>query len=171
MFDRCRYGLFIIALLPFALLPVAAQTAVQDTRLRIRVSLSKELGPGGALGRLLVLMTDAPQPQQTFCVGFVPGSTWIAAMEITHLAAGAAIEFDSDANAYPLPFSQAKLGTYQVMALLDVDHSYAYNGEGDLKSEVVKLETLNPADAKPIELTLSRVNPTPSSWLSFRVRG
>src|SRR5262249_35544042 len=92
---------------------------------------------------------------------FVPGSTWIAAMEITHLAPGGTIEFDPDLKSYPRPFSQAKLGTYQVMALLDPNHSYAYNGEGegDLKSEVLKLENLNPADAKPVELSLSLVTP------------
>lgn len=146
-------------------LPIWAQDAQPKPKLKIRISLSKELAPGGASGRLLVLMTDASQPQQTVRVGFVPGSTWIAAMEVTHLAAGAVIEFDPDANAYPRPFSQAKPGSYQVMALLDANHSYAYNGEGegDLKSEVVKLENLNSPDAKqdakPIELTLSRVNP------------
>ena len=47
------------------------------------------------------------------------------------------------------------------MALLDPDHSYAYHGEdeGDLTSAVVKVENLNPADAKPIELTLTRSAP------------
>lgn len=158
-----RSLLFIVCLLLF--LPVWAQDAQPDAKLKVRITLSKELAPGGASGRLLLLMTDAPQPQQTVRVGFVPGSTWIAAMEVTHLAAGAGVEFDPDQNAYPRPFSQARPGTYQVMALLDANHSYAYNGEGegDLKSEVVKLEKLNPADAKQdarlIELTLSRANP------------
>lgn len=152
--------LFVLCFL-FLSLPTVAQETAGAARLRFRVSLSKELAPSGASGRLLVLMTDSPQPQQTVRVGFVPGSTWIAAMEITHLAAGGSVEFDPDQTAYPHPFSQAKPGSYQVMALLDLDHSYAYNGEGegDLKSEVVKLENLNPADAKPAELTLSRVNP------------
>ncbi len=147
--------LLLVACLLFAGSSVTAQNAA---RLRFRVTLSKEVAPNGTSGRLLVLMTDSPQPQQMVRVGFVPGSTWIAAMEITNLAAGATIEFDPDANAYPKPFSQAKPGTYQVMALLDVNHSYAYNGEGegDLVSAVVKVENLNPADAKPVELTLTR---------------
>ena len=52
-----------------------------------------------------------------------------------------------------------------MMALLDPDHSYAYHGEdeGDLTSAVVKVENLNPADAKPIELTLTRSTPRASN--------
>jgi len=157
---RIWLSLFVVVLLFFGL-PAAAQDAARTGKLRFRVSLSKEIAPAGASGRLLVLMTDSPQPQQMIRVGFVPGSTWIAAMEITHLSPGSTIEFDPDQNAYPRPFSQAKPGTYQVMALLDVNHSYAYNGEGegDLASVVVKVENLNPADAKPVELSLTRVLP------------
>lgn len=150
---------FVFCLLSLSA-PVVAQNSA-SAKLRFRVSLSKEIAPAGGSGRLLVLMTDSAQPQQTVTVGFIPGSTWIAALEVAHLAPGATIEFDPDAKAYPRPFSQANPGTYQVMALLDVNHSYAYNGEGegDLMSQVVKLENLNPAAAKPVELTLSRLAP------------
>ncbi|MGE0886377.1 MAG: alpha/beta hydrolase [Blastocatellales bacterium] len=154
-----------LVLVVFALLivPVVALAQGDGTKSKLifRVSLAKEIAAEGASGRLLVLMTNSAQPQQTIRAGFVPGSTWIAAMEMTYLAAGATIEFDPDLNAYPNPFSEAQPGNYQVMALLDQNHSYAYNGEGegDLKSEVVRLENLNPGDAKPVELTLTRINP------------
>src|SRR5258706_3371593 len=110
--------LLLIVCLLFAGSSVTAQN---NARLHFRITLSKEVAPNGTSGRLLVLMTDSPQPQQMVRVGFVPGSTWVAAMEITNLAVGATIEFDPDANAYPRSFSQAKPGTYQVMALLDVN--------------------------------------------------
>lgn len=153
-----RNLLFVLCLL-FVNLPALAQEP--KARLKFRITLSKEVAPNGASGRLLVLMTDSPQPQQTIRVGFVPGSTWVAAVEVEHLAAGGVLEFDPDAIAYPRSFSQAKPGNYQVMALLDVNHSYARNGEGegDLVSAVVKIESLNPADAKPVELALTRVLP------------
>src|SRR5262245_37833016 len=140
----------------------ATRNQEHESPLRFRVTLSKELAPKGASGRLLLLMTGAPREMQTISIGFLPGSTWVAATEIEHFVPGATVEFNPDLRAYPRPFSQAKPGTYQVMALLDLDHSYAYHGEdeGDLTSAVVKVETLNPADAKPIELTLTRSTPT-----------
>src|SRR5262249_48717190 len=112
-------------------------------------------------GRLFVLMTDSSQPVDTINTGFVPGSTWIAAMEIEHIEPGGTIEFDPDRQAYPKPFSQAKAGTYQVMALLDPNHTYAYHGgdEGDLTSAVANVENTHPANTAPIELMLSRVTP------------
>ncbi|HZS08695.1 MAG TPA: alpha/beta hydrolase [Blastocatellia bacterium] len=106
-------------------------------------------------------MTDSPQPRETLNIGFVPGSTWVAAMEVDHFAPGSTVELDPDRKAYPKPFSQAKPGTYQIMALLDPNHTYSYHGqdEGDLSSAVVKVENLNPAAHAPVELTLSRVTP------------
>src|SRR5262249_19834770 len=46
----------------------------------------------------------------------------------------------------------------QVMALLDLDHSYPYTGQngGDLNSSVVKAQGLNPAHTAPVELTIDR---------------
>src|SRR6266702_3315103 len=131
--------------------PAAPQSRKPKSPLRFRVTLSEQIAPKATSGRLLVLMTDAPQEVQTIRSGFIPGSTWIAATEIEHFAPGAAIELDPDLKAYPKPFSEARPGTYQMMALLDPDHSYAYHGEdgGDLTSAVVKVDHLNTADTQP----------------------
>jgi enterochelin esterase-like enzyme len=139
----------------------ATQNQESKSPLRFRVTLSKEIAPKSASGRLFVLMTSAPNDIDTIEVGFIPGSTWIAAKEIEYFAPGATIEFDPDLKAFPKPFSQARPGTYQVMALLDPNHTYAYHGEdeGDLTSVVVKVENLDPANAKPIELRLTRSTP------------
>ena len=150
------------------LLFISSSTATQNQEhkspLRFRVTLSKEIAPKATSGRLLVLMTGAPQEMQTIRIGFIPGSTWVAATEVEHFAPGATIELNPDLKAFPKPFSQAKPGTYQVMALLDPNHTYAYHGEdeGDLTSAVVKVESLNPADAKPVELTITRATPARS---------
>lgn len=155
-----KLSLLVLCLALVALSGAAAQDAASRP-LRFRITLSKDVAPQGAAGRLFVLMTDSPQPREMLTTGFVPGATYIAAMEVEHIAAGGTVAFDPDTTAYPRPFSQAKPGTYQIMALLDPNHSYAYHGgdEGDLTSAVVKVENLNPANASPIELTLSRVTP------------
>src|SRR5262245_3176724 len=157
-------GFVFSALCAILLYSSSAATRNQEHKspLRFRVTLSKGIAPKAASGRLFVLMTSAPQEMRTINVGFIPGSTWIAAMEVEYLAPDATIEFDPDLKAYPKPFSQARPGTYQVMALLDPNHTYAYHeeDEGDLTSAVVKVENLNPADARPIELTLARLTPT-----------
>src|SRR5262245_56078401 len=154
----CLYAL--CALLLFS---SSASTRNQDHKspLRFRVTLSKDIAPKAASGRLLVLMTGAPQEMQTIRIGFVPGSTWIAAAEIGHFAPGGTIALNPDSHAYPKRFAQARPGTDQVMALLDPNHTYAYHGEdeGDLTSAVVKVENLNPAEARPVELTLTRSTP------------
>jgi len=158
-----RPGLLLSTLCAFLLFsaPAATQNQEHKAPLRFRVTLSKEIATKATSGRLFVLMTSAPEEMQTISIGFIPGSAWIAAMEIEYFAPGATIEFDPDLNAYPKPFSQAKPGTYQVMALLDRYHTYAYHGEdeGDLTSAVTQVENLNPMESKPIELTLTRATP------------
>src|SRR5262249_33111570 len=158
-----RPGLLLSTLFAFLIFsaPAAKQNHEHKSTLRFRVTLSKEIAPKATSGRLFVLMTGAPQEMQTIRIGFVSGSTWIAAAEVGHFAPGVTIELNPDANAYPKPFSQARPGTYQVMALLDPNHTYAYHGQddGDLTSAVVKVENLNPAEAGPVELTLTRSTP------------
>jgi S-formylglutathione hydrolase FrmB len=129
--------------------------------LHFRITLAKEIAPDGVSGRLLVLMTDSVQQRDSLDAGFAPGSTWMAAMEVEHLVPGGSIVLDPSRIAFPGPLSQAKPGSYQVMALLDPNHSYAYHGqdEGDFSSQVIRIENLNPADSKPVELTLSRITP------------
>jgi enterochelin esterase-like enzyme len=151
---------FVLCLLLLDGATIAAQTLpAHRAQLRFRITLAKEVAPQATSGRLFVLMTDAQQPRENLSAGFVPGATWLAAMEVDSIAPGQTIEFDPDVKAYPRPFSQAAPGTYQVMALLDPNHSYAYHGQdaGDLFSSVIKVENLNPADTAPIELNLNRV--------------
>jgi S-formylglutathione hydrolase FrmB len=130
-------------------------------RLSFRITLDEELAPTGASGRLLVFMSSAEKPKKSLGTGFIPGGTWLAAVELTDLGAGETLVFDPDALAYPEPFSAAAPGNYQVMALLDVDHSYAYSGEGpgDLKSGVLAVANLDPAATAPVDLKLSKANP------------
>jgi hypothetical protein len=158
-----RLSFAFSALWAFLLVSTSIATQNQELKspLRFRVTLSKEIGPKVTSGRLFVLMTGAPEEMRTIRVGFIPGSTWIAAVEVEHFTPGATIEFNPDLKAFPKPFSQAKPGTYQVMALLDPNHTYAYHGEdeGDLTSAVLKIEKFNPAESGAVELALTRSTP------------
>ena len=106
-------------------------------------------------------MSSAAEKSERLGNGFVPGATWMAAAEVTHLDEGATLTFDPDVTAYPKPFSAAKPGTYHFMALLDPDHSYPYTNQngGDLYGPVITVRDLDPAHAAPVELALDKVTP------------
>jgi pimeloyl-ACP methyl ester carboxylesterase len=126
--------------------------------LRFRITLSRDIAPRGASGRLFVFMSTAEEKQEMLRTDFVPGATGLAAMEIEYLAPGESITFDPDVKAYPQPFSRLKPGRYQFMAHLDPDHSLPYTGpnEGDLWGPVVFFEYINPACTREVFLALNR---------------
>ena len=146
---------------PVLLLYLAFALVSPAAPLRFRITLSESASSKPVSGRLLVLMSDEPQKQDRLRVGFVPGATWIAAMEAGEIAPGVTVEFDADRKAYPEPFSQAKPGKYQFMAVLDPNHSFARAAQdaGDLFSDVVQVESLDPSDAEPVSLVLTKVTP------------
>jgi hypothetical protein len=129
--------------------------------LRFEITLDPAVAPQGSSGRMIVFLTDASKPRERLSGGFIPGETWMAAMEYEHIGPGAAVMFDADVMAYPKPFSQAARGDYEVMALLDPDHSYALTAQsgGDLYSAVATLRDFNPANAAPVKLTLDKITP------------
>ena len=171
---RFRFFLFALCFVLLTSLLLAGQSESRSGPLRFRITLAKEATAKATAGRLLVFMTDSPQERQSLSTGFVPGSTWLAAMEIENLAPGQTIEFDPDIKAFPKPFSQAKPGAYQFMALLDPNHTYAYHGQdkGDIAGPVIKVENLDPANTKPVELALNRRlegRPKPSDTESVKL--
>src|SRR6266849_7475489 len=93
--------------------------------LRFEITLDASVAPHGSSGRMIVFLADASKTRDRLSGGFVPGETWMAAMEFDHIGPGATVMFDPDVKAYPKPFSQASPGDFEFMALLDPDHSYA----------------------------------------------
>jgi S-formylglutathione hydrolase FrmB len=139
---------------------------------RFRIALSPLLADRPVAGRLFVLMEEGEGDQPALSTGFLPGPTWLAAMEVPRLAPGQAFEFDADRLAYPRPFSQAPPGRRRCMALLDPDHSYPYTGrnDGDLYGPVVGMP--DPDPAAPVTLLLSRrVEPPAALGDTAFVRG
>ena len=127
-----------------------------DAPLRFQITLPKTLTRAEAGGRLFVLMARTKPKDGILRVGFIPGETWLAAAEVRNLTPGGTVSFDPDTLAYPKPFSQAGLGTWYCMALLDQDHNYAYHDQ-DADDYYGPLVTLTDADrAQPVALVLDR---------------
>ena len=151
-----------VALLTFLFFS-SSLLAQNQGRLLFRVSLDPGLSKAAVAGRLIVFMTSDPKPQETLRPGIVPGGPpvmWFAAREVEDLAPGKPVDLDPDEIAYPQPLSQAPPGNYQIMALLDTDHTAAYNFFGafsskDLRSTVIEVKGLNPKQSAPVELTLT----------------
>lgn len=141
---------------------VLAVCLAQAQPLRLRVTLAPEAASAPVSGRMLVFMTDEAEPRETLSGSFFPGRGWVAALEFESIAPGETVEFDPDVRATPRAFSKAPRRSYQIMALLDRNHSYPYTGQagGDLYGPVVRVADLDPAHvAAPIALTISKREP------------
>src|ERR1022692_3073510 len=105
-----------------------AQTGDQ---LHFRVKLASELGNTPRSGRLLIFLSSSPDSEKELhpALGLKSHSVWIVAREVENLVPGATVEVYGNESSYPAPFSQVPVGDYQAMALLDVDHHYAYNSD------------------------------------------
>jgi S-formylglutathione hydrolase FrmB len=142
----------------FVVLLLATAAAPAGDPLRFRIVVDPGVTSGTLSGRLFVILSNKQEKADRLSTGFSPGATWLAAMEVDGLKPGEAFVFNPDLKAYPRPFSAAAKGTYQFMALLDPDHTYAYHGqdEGDLYGPVVQVADLNPADTAPVQLVLNK---------------
>jgi S-formylglutathione hydrolase FrmB len=108
----------------------------------IEVSLAADLGPDQS-GRVIVFAKPLkPGATAEDEIDFDVASAemqWIAAREISGLNAGERTTIDADTGGYPGPLSSLAPGSYELQAVLDRNHDYAYGGRsaGDLVSSVV----------------------------------
>jgi len=152
--------LIFCCLLSLAVLTATGHSQAPESScsLKFRIKLGDAVAQTPVGGRLLVFMTTSKEERKVLGIEFIAGDTWVSAMEVESIGPGQALEFDPDVKAYPKPFSRAPAGDYQIMALLDPDHSYPYGGqdEGDLYSAVVKVNGLNPARTAPVDLVIDQ---------------
>lgn len=128
--------------------------AVSAQTVHFKINVDQANGEKPLSGRLLIFMTKNPQPLEMIEPDFTnPDAVYISGTEITNLKAGKPVEINPDELAFPQKFSNAPAGEYQLMALLDTNHSYTYDGAGagDIYSKVVKVSM----PAGVAELTLS----------------
>jgi S-formylglutathione hydrolase FrmB len=158
-YQRLWVSLLFILALP-ALTYTQTQSAPANGGLRFKVELAPTLSSTPVSGRLLIFMTKSTETMEVVQPSFFDlDKVWVAAREIRNLSPGTTIEINADTLAYPRAFSTAPAGDYQIMALLDVDHSFPYSemGPGDLRSSVVSAPALKPGEASPLKLTLSKL--------------
>lgn len=139
-------GLWLAA---FCQAGIAAQ---EPQHLFFRVTLSHEFTVPVS-GRLLIFVETGTGAKEIDENPFQPTAVFIAAKEVTALAPGASVDVDTDDITFPEGFSGLKPGDYQAQAVLDVAHTYAYDGRepGDLVSGVVALKEYTPGtSAEPI---------------------
>jgi hypothetical protein len=88
----------------------------------------------------------------------------VAAQEVRHLEPGHSIVLDADITAFPKKFSKLDPGTYDLQAVLDVNHSYSHKGRGpgDLLSAVTTA-SLGDRGVMP-SVTLTRVLRNSPMW-------
>jgi len=94
-------------------------------------------------GRLLLFVAPAVGDSSAVDINMMaPESVYVAAKGISHLAPGEPIDIDADDLVFPKPLSQAAPGSYRVQAVLDVHHSYNYDGRepGDLLSTPIAID-------------------------------
>jgi len=155
-----------VRLLALPLLVSAACAQTATPHLFFRVTLDSSM-PKPESGRLLIFLEPGSGAKQVEANEFHPSATSIAAKEISGLKPGASIDIDVDGLAFPAPFSSLKAGTWQAQAVLDVDHTYAYDGPeaGDLESDVVALPDWTPGTGAEPAFVLNHVLParTPRS--------
>ena len=119
-------------------------------------------------GRLLLFVAPTSGDGSSVDMNMMaPISVTIAAKELRNLAPGEQVDLDADDLVFPGPLSQAAPGHYRVQAVLDVQHSYNYNGRapGDLISAPLAVDL--PFSASP-SLTLAQVVPEPPDPLAQR---
>ena len=153
------------------LLTLGARFAAADNEggpLRFSVRIGAGI-KGPVSGRLLVFFGPLQSASEEMTPGFGADveKIWIAAREVSNISPETAIDLNPDELVFPAPFSTRAHGSYQVMALLDFNHDYAYAGSspGDIRSAVISLPDLDPARAGTMELVLNTRIPEPKITL------
>jgi hypothetical protein len=144
-----------------------AQQSVTPQHLFFHVTLSPEF-QRPVSGRLLLFVSPGHGEKTVDMDMMSPAKVYIAAKEVAGLAPGQTIDIDADDTVFPAPLSQASKGDYQAQAVLDVAHTYNYDGRqpGDLVTPVVDLQTWSPLTDTAPSLTLSAVIPQPPDPLA-----
>jgi len=148
---------------------LSAQTHTAKTPLRIpqapkiHVTVAQGL-PDQNSGRLIVFLTAKKVEGSEISPDFLdPHAVWIEAGEVHDIKPGQTIDLDPEAPAYPHQFSKLPTGDYSAMAVLDVNHDYAYAelSGGDLRGPVKQVGHLITGRGESINLALDTVVPNP----------
>lgn len=134
--------------------------AQSSQHLFFRVSLDSAIARP-ASGRLLIFLSRGTGAQEIEMSPFHPTETYVAAGEVSYLTPGSSIEIDTDNVVFPKGFSTLPPGDYQAQAVLDIRHTYDYDGReaGDLISPVLSLKGWTPGRGNEPALVINSVVP------------
>jgi hypothetical protein len=164
---------FAVAVFTFAALPLFSQATSASKHLFFHVQLPKDHAP--ASGRLLVFIENADMARkeagpdgkvtEVETSPFHTEGASVAAREVSYLAPGTAVDIDTDDTVFPTGFSKLPAGDYVVQVLLDVNHTFDYNGRnpGDLFSDVANIH-MDASMTDGPTLTLSQTIPPQVPW-------
>lgn len=148
---RCCYNRQVTFLLPrLALLALSfASTLLAQSPQHLQVHVT--LPAVATHGRLLVFAAKAGDklPPLLSVSPFDPGATFVAARDLQTTSAGATVDVDTDAIAYPAGFSSLPAGTYVLQALLDVNRTYDYSGDDPVDWMSAQITVSAPLAAAP----------------------
>jgi enterochelin esterase-like enzyme len=113
----------VVCLFAFAGLSAQSQSSAFVFQVKADATL-----PGPVSGRLILFMKQGHGDSMVDEDEFQPGATWIAAQEVHDLKPGMTVQVDADTIVYPDAFAKAPAGTWEIQAVLDVDHTYNYSG-------------------------------------------
>ena len=154
---KCSLAWLLVAACALVIAPLSGAQSDATTQAKhvfFKVKAAASL-PGPVSGRLLVFLKEGAGDKEVTVSEFHPGDVAVAAMEVHDLKPGSMLELNADQIAYPKPFAEMPEETYEVQAVLDVDHTYNYSERGpeDWISSVVPLTTWTPGSTEP-ELVL-----------------
>jgi hypothetical protein len=137
-----------------------AQTAVEKPHLFIHIGLPPEFH-SPASGRLLVFIAPGGGAKEVDVSPFAVTRVYVAAKEVPAWTPGTIVDVDADDLVFPTSLSGAKPGDYQLQAVLDIAHTYAYSGRsnGDFFSDVVTLANWDPSQGIRQNVILSHTVP------------
>lgn len=148
----------------------AQQSAAVPQHAFFHITLDKSFN-APVSGRLLLFISPSSpdsKPSESVDMQMMAlTSVYIAAKEVPSLAPGVSVDIDADEIVFPAPLSQAESGKYQVQAVLDIHHSYNYDGRsaGDIISAPTTI-AVPYSDASAPSITLTQVLPEPPDPLA-----
>jgi S-formylglutathione hydrolase FrmB len=139
---------------------VSLASAQTPSHLFFRVTLGSAASQPES-GRLLIFLEAGSGAQQIDINEFHPSATYVAAKEVSDWKPGTAIDVDMDGTVFPALVSSLKAGNYQAQAVLDVHHTYNYDGReaGEPISPVLTLANWMPGQGAEPALVLDEVQP------------
>lgn len=165
---RCIDLLAVVFLLQFTASAQTSSAVAPPPHTFIHVALPSTY-QHAVSGRLLLFAKPGAGNASVDLDMMSPTKVYVAAKEIANLAPGEAVDIDADDVAFPGPLSKASPGAYEIQAVLDIHHSYNYDGrtQGDLISNVVSI-AIPAAPSALLGLSLGQTATVPPDPLAHR---